>query len=192
MLEILTLFWIFFKIGLFTFGGGYAMIPLIQAEMVGRGYIDYDLMVDFIGISESTPGPLAVNMATFIGMNQHGLIGAFATTLGVVLPSFIIISLIAAFGGKALESLWFRRAFLGLRPVVVGLIVGVSVTLAIRSFLPNIILNELKFDLSSFRVQGLIVLVIIALLKFIWKVPPIRLILIAATLGILINLASTL
>lgn len=192
MLEILTLFWIFFKIGLFTFGGGYAMIPLIQAEMVGRGYIDYELMIDFIGISESTPGPLAVNMATFIGMNQYGLIGAFATTLGVILPSFIIISLIAAFGSKALESLWFKRAFLGLRPVVIGLIVGVSVTLAIRSFLPNTILNERTFDLSSFRVEGLIILVIIALLKFIWKIPPIRLILIAAALGILINLVSPL
>ncbi len=192
MLEILTLFWIFFKIGLFTFGGGYAMIPLIQAEMVGRGYIDYELMVDFIGISESTPGPLAVNMATFIGMNQYGLIGAFATTLGVVLPSFIIISLIAAFGSKALDSLWFKRAFLGLRPVVIGLIVGVSVTLAIRSFLPNTILNERTFDLSSFRFEGLIILVIIALLKFIWKIPPIRLILIAAVLGILINLVSPL
>jgi chromate transporter len=190
MLEILTLIWVFFKIGLFTFGGGYAMIPLIQAEMVGRGYIDYDLMVDFIGISESTPGPLAVNMATFIGMNQYGLIGAFATTLGVVLPSFIIISLIAAFGSKALDSVWFKRAFLGLRPVVIGLIIGVSVTLAIRSFLPNTILNERTFDLSSFRIEGLIVLVIIALLKFIGKISPIKLILIAATLGILINLIS--
>jgi chromate transporter len=190
MLEILTLFWVFFKIGLFTFGGGYAMIPLIQAEMVGRGYIDYDLMVDFIGISESTPGPLAVNMATFIGMNQYGLIGAFATTLGVVLPSFIIISLIAAFGSKALDSVWFKRAFLGLRPVVIGLIMGVSVTLAIRSFLPNTILNERTFDLSLFRIEGLIVLVIIALLKFIGKISPIKLILIAATLGILINLIS--
>jgi chromate transporter len=190
MLEILTLFWVFFKIGLFTFGGGYAMIPLIQAEMVGRGYIDYDLMVDFIGISESTPGPLAVNMATFIGMNQYGLIGAFATTLGVVLPSFIIISLIAAFGSKALDSVWFKRAFLGLRPVVIGLIIGVSVTLAIRSFLPNTILNERTFDLSLFRIEGLIVLVIIALLKFIGKISPIKLILIAATLGILINLIS--
>jgi chromate transporter len=190
MLEILTLIWVFFKIGLFTFGGGYAMIPLIQAEMVGRGYIDYDLMVDFIGISESTPGPLAVNMATFIGMNQYGLIGAFATTLGVVLPSFIIISLIAAFGSKALDSVWFKRAFLGLRPVVIGLIIGVSVTLAIRSFLPNTILNERTFDLSLFRIEGLIVLVIIALLKFIGKISPIKLILIAATLGILINLIS--
>lgn len=191
MLEILTLFWIFFKIGLFTFGGGYAMIPLIQAEMVGRGYIDYELMVDFIGISESTPGPLAVNMATFIGMNQYGLIGAFATTLGVVLPSFIIISIIAAFGSKALESLWFKRAFLGLRPVVIGLIVGVSVSLAIRSFFPNMLFNERIFDMTSFRVQGLIVLSIIALLKFIFKVSPIKLILIAAILGILINLVST-
>ncbi|MFP4178295.1 MAG: chromate transporter [Acholeplasmataceae bacterium] len=190
MLEILTLFWIFFKIGLFTFGGGYAMIPLIQTEMVDGGYIEYDLMIDFIGISESTPGPLAVNMATFIGMNQFGIIGAFATTLGVVLPSFIIISLIAAYGSKALESSWFKRAFLGLRPVVIGLIIGVAITLAIRSFFPNMILNERVFDPSSFRIEGLIVLTIIALLKSIGRISPIRLILIAATLGILINLIS--
>src|SRR3989339_815903 len=96
-LTLLNLFWIFFKIGLFTFGGGYAMIPLIESELVGGGYITSDLLYDFIGIAESTPGPVAINMATFIGMDQVGLLGAFAATLGVVLPSFLIILLIATF-----------------------------------------------------------------------------------------------
>ena len=98
-LALLKLFWIFFKIGLFTFGGGYAMIPLIESELVGKGYITVGLLYDFIGIAESTPGPIAINMATFIGIHVigeeyrilAGFVGAFATTLGVVLPSFIII-----------------------------------------------------------------------------------------------------
>ena len=79
MPEILLLFWKFFKIGLFTFGGGYAMIPLMRAEFVEGGYISEQLLIDFIGISESTPGPFAVNMATFIGMENGGFFGALLT-----------------------------------------------------------------------------------------------------------------
>ncbi len=104
MAELLLLFWIFFKIGLFTFGGGYAMIPLIREELVGGGFITEELLRDFIGISESTPGPFAVNMATFIGMDNAGLIGAFFATFGVVLPSFLILLLIARFGSKVLDQ----------------------------------------------------------------------------------------
>lgn len=186
-LELLTLFWIFFKIGLFTFGGGYAMIPLIKDEVVGRGYLDYDLMVDFIAISESTPGPIAVNMATFVGMSQYGLLGAAFTTLGVVLPSFIIISLVARFGTRMLDSEGFKHAFLGLRPVVIALILSVAVTLMVRTFLPNVRFAERLFDTSVFDWRGVAVMLLVGGTAFFYrKLSPIQLIVLSALLGIII------
>ncbi|MDX9692167.1 MAG: chromate transporter [Acholeplasmataceae bacterium] len=187
ILELLTLFWIFFKIGLFTFGGGYAMIPLMKSEIVGGGYIEIEMLYDFIGISESTPGPFAINMATFIGMNQHGLIGAFVTTLGVALPSFIIILLIASLGSKFLDSKGVKRAFLGLKPAVIGLILAVSIGLFIHALFPNIDLDTLSFDLSLFNWYGFAILSIIIFLSFIHKkISPIQIILVSAVLGMII------
>jgi chromate transporter len=192
LIEMLILCWTFFKIGLFTFGGGYAMIPLIQSELVGKGYIDIEVLIDFIGISESTPGPIAINMATFIGVTQfspfpYNVIGAIFTTFGVALPSFIVILLIAKFGDKLINSKAFNQAFLGLKPTVIGLIVSVSVMLAIRSFLPNIDLKALLFDTSGFRYQSLIILVLVGLFAtFYKKVTPFRIIILSALLGIII------
>ncbi len=187
ILAYLKLFWIFFKIGLFTFGGGYAMIPLIQSELVGNGYITAELLYDFIGISESTPGPVAVNMATFIGMNQLGIFGAVATTLGVILPSFIIISLIASLGSKFLESKIVNRAFLGLKPVVIGLIISVSVALIVHAALPNIDFHNLIFDFSGFNFKGLIILVIVGVVTIFYKkISPIKIILMSTILGMII------
>ncbi|MDY0294204.1 MAG: chromate transporter, partial [Acholeplasmataceae bacterium] len=120
ILELLKLAWIFFKIGLFTFGGGYAMIPLMESELVSRNLIDINTLYDFIGIAESTPGPIAINMATFIGneaMIQYGflarILGSVVITTAVALPSFIIILLIASFGSKFLESKFVKEAFTG-------------------------------------------------------------------------------
>ena len=100
----LLLFLEFFKIGLFTFGGGYAMIPLVEETVVARGWISESAFYDFIGVCESTPGPIAVNMATYVGSVQGqlangvfgGVFGSICATLGVVLPSFLIILAIAA------------------------------------------------------------------------------------------------
>lgn len=90
--KLLSLFWTFFKIGAFTFGGGYAMIPLIQREMAEKkGWISEKDILDIVAISESTPGPISVNSATFVGYQVGGVMGSFLATLGVVLPSFIII-----------------------------------------------------------------------------------------------------
>lgn len=185
--EIMTLFWIFFKIGLFTFGGGYAMIPLIRQELVGGGYITQELLIDFIGISESTPGPFAVNMATFIGMSQYGLIGAFATTLGVVLPSFIIILIIASLGSKFLESRGVKLAFIGLKPAVIGLIMAVSLSLIVHAIFPNIDFESQIFDFTIFNFKGLIIMSIVIVLSIFYKkITPIKIILLSAFLGIVI------
>ena len=96
--DLLVLFWTFFKIGLFTFGGGYAMIPLIEREIVDKkGWLDQSVASDMVAIAEATPGPIAVNMATFVGSQRCGMLGAFFSTLGLVLPSFCIIILISVF-----------------------------------------------------------------------------------------------
>ena len=95
MKMLLDLFMTFFRIGLFTFGGGYAMIPLIENACVSKKeWITHDEMMDITVIAESTPGPIAINCATYVGMKQKGLLGAIAATFGVILPSFIIILLI--------------------------------------------------------------------------------------------------
>ena len=91
----LKLLWTFFKIGLFTIGGGYAMIPMIKSEVVAVGWLTESELLDFMAISESTPGPFAVNVATFVGFNEAGVLGALCSTLGVILPSFIIILIVS-------------------------------------------------------------------------------------------------
>ncbi|WP_176239923.1 chromate transporter [Mariniplasma anaerobium] len=189
ILELLNLFWIFFKIGLFTFGGGYAMIPLIEEEIVGGGYITQGLLYDFIGIAESTPGPIAINMATFIGTNQHGVLGALAATIGVALPSFIIILLIATLGSKFLNSRIVNEAFKGLKPAVIGLILAVSFGLMVRGILPDIQFSKLIFAFSNFNYKNLIILGVVFIFVFARKkTSPVQIILISAILGMAVYL----
>ena len=98
MKEILKLFWIFFKLGLFTFGGGYAMIPQIKEVVIEKEkWLSEDEMLELLAIAESTPGPIAINMATYIGYQRKGFLGSLFSTLGVVLPSMIIIFIISLF-----------------------------------------------------------------------------------------------
>ena len=120
---IITLFLTFAKIGLFTFGGGYAMISLIENICVEqKKWITHDEMMNVTVIAESTPGPIAINCATYVGYKQKGFWGAIAATLGVVLPSFIIIYLISIFLNNFLEITWVVNAFKGIR-VAVGLLI---------------------------------------------------------------------
>ena len=118
----LELFWTFFKIGLFTFGGGYAMLPLIQEEVLAHGWVDNATLVNFVAVSESTPGTFAINMSTYVGSSQGGVLGAACATLGVVLPSFIIILIVA----KCYEAFKTNRivagCMSGIKPAAIGLI----------------------------------------------------------------------
>lgn len=123
MRECFRLFAIFFKIGAFTFGGGYAMLPFIQHEVCeAHGWISEDEMPDIIAISESTPGPLAVNAATFVGSRIAGFAGAAAATFGVVLPSFLIISLLSGLLNMYSDIRIVDHAFRGIRAGVLALI----------------------------------------------------------------------
>ena len=120
---LLDLFLTFAKIGLFTFGGGYAMISLIENSCVEKkGWITHDEMMNVTVIAESTPGPIAINCATFVGFKQKGLIGAIAATIGMVLPSFSIIFLISMFLDNFLEIAWIAHAFMGVK-IAVGILI---------------------------------------------------------------------
>ncbi len=122
--TLLSLFLTFFRIGAFTFGGGYAMIPLIQHETVEKkGWISDDDILEIVAIAESTPGPIAINTATFVGYKTCGVLGAFCATLGVVLPSFVIISIIACLLREFQDIKVVKYAFWGIRAGVLSLIV---------------------------------------------------------------------
>lgn len=123
MKKILELFWTFFKLGLFTFGGGYAMIPQIKEIVVEKKkWISEDEMLDIIAIAESTPGPIAINTATYIGFKQKKVLGSIFSTLGVVLPSLIIIYVISFFFDQFLANKYVAYAFVGIKAAVAFLI----------------------------------------------------------------------
>ena len=176
---LLTLFLTFFKIGLFTFGGGYAMLPLVQAEVPARGWLTEEGLIDFIAVSESTPGPFAVNIATYVGTETAGLAGAVAATLGVVLPSFLVILLVAKGYEKFRDSRLTRGVMTGLRPAVVGLIGAALVSVALTVFLPA---GVGAVEWALFGVSAVIFGVSLALL-FGAKLHPVAVIAVSAALG---------
>ena len=122
---LLKLFTTFFKIGLYSFGGGFAMIPLIQREVIERHkWIDEKDFLDMLVLAQSTPGPIAVNTSVFVGYKVAGTVGAIMATLGTVLPSFMVILLLALFFAEVRENRYVDAAFRAMRPAVVALIVA--------------------------------------------------------------------
>lgn len=124
------LFLTFIKIGTFTIGGGYAMLPLIQREVVGRNWLTKEEFIDIFAVTQSLPGIFAVNISIFVGYRLKKKLGALCCALGTVLPSFLIILAIALFFTHVRENIWIERAFKGLRPAVVALIVVPCLTTA--------------------------------------------------------------
>ena len=131
--SLIQIFGVFAKIGAFTIGGGYAMIPLIQAEMSRRGWISDDDLPDIVALSQSAPGVMAVNISIFAGHKLRGVKGSIAATLGSILPSFLIILAIAMFFTAFKDNPWVERAFKGIRPVVISLIAVPMVKMAQKS-----------------------------------------------------------
>ena len=175
----LKLFWEFIKIGAFTFGGGYAMLPLIQQAVLKNNWITEKQMVDFVAISESTPGPLAVNMSTYIGVTTAGIGGALAATLGVVMPSFLIILMISGCYKKFQDSNIVRGAMAGLQPAVVALIATALLSVA-----------GSVFDVKNlFTVDNLLSVVTVLMAGFLCyrKKHPIMVIGISALVGVLVS-----
>lgn len=189
MMIYLELFYEFFKIGLFTFGGGYAMIPLVREVVVDKNWLAEADFYSFIGVCESTPGPVAINMATYIGSVQGGILGSVCATLGVVLPSFLIILLIASILHKFTENKYFKNFIRGVKPIVMALILSTGILLLVECMGLNI--EQMTFDLEivSAIVFILIVGIYFGVLKlFKKKLSTIYLIIIAASLGIIFSL----
>lgn len=175
MRELLTMFGSFFKIGLFTFGGGYAMVPIIQREVIDhRGWVDRDEFVELLTLAQSAPGPIALNTSVFVGYKVRGYAGALAALLGVVVPAFTVILLVAIYFAQFRENVYVNAAFKGMRPAVVALIVSPIVSLSKG-------MGVWKYALAA----------VVAL--FVWwsGVSPIWLIIVAAAVGIAIELFNS-
>ena len=125
MRQLLEIFWSFLKIGAFTFGGGYAMIPLIQHEVIHkRRWIEERDFLDLLTLAQTAPGPIALNTAVFVGYKRRGYMGALSAILGVIVPSFLVILIVAIFFASIRDNVYVDAAFKGMRPAVVALIVA--------------------------------------------------------------------
>ncbi len=182
------LFITFFKIGLFTVGGGYAMLPFIQSEVLRLGWLTNEEIINFIAVSESTPGPFAINIATYVGSQMGGefgiaggILGSLCATLGVVLPSFLIILIIAAFFEKFKDNKIVVGCMSGLKPAVIGLIGSAVISIATTVFFP-VTITVSVFSTPQFYIS-LILLIAMAVLA-LKKVHPIIIICISAVVGI--------
>ena len=184
----LQLFLTFFEIGLFTFGGGYAMISLIREKALEFGWLTEEELLNMIAVSESTPGPIAVNMATFVGSTQGGIIGSLVATLGVVLPSFIIILLISALIRNFLKYKGVQAFLSGVRPCVVALILATAVTMLLSTLLGfTTVSGGFSPDIKGIIILAILVAIAIIFKKIKKKKPsPILMILFSAGLGMLL------
>lgn len=184
----LILFFEFFKIGLFTFGGGYAMIPLIKETVLKYGWISESSFYDFIGVCESTPGPVAINMATYVGSTQGGFLGSCCATFGVVLPSFIIILLVVTLLTKLLNHTYTKYFLSGVKPIIMALILSTGCILFAKS-IGYVNIHEFHFSWQSLVIFTILTLVYF-FTKFVLKkkLNAIFLILLSAVLGIVISI----
>lgn len=168
---IWQLFITFFRIGLFSIGGGYPMLSMIYQEIaVKNQWLSPQEVADMIAISQMTPGPIAINVATFIGYRQAGFWGAFFTTLGVILPSIMLMLLISLFYIRLRSKAWFYAIMTGLRPLVIGLIIAAAWFTAKSAFV---------------GIFGVIVFAVCFILSLKFKTNPILLMLLAAVAGII-------
>ena len=172
----------FLEVGCFSFGGAYAAIPLIRDVVLKYGWLEEETLLYFIGVCESTPGPIMINLATYVGSSQAGILGSALATFAVVLPAFLIILGVVAIMDKFMTNPWVKAAMNGLKPGVVGVILATGLSLIYSNIVP-----------TGIEWKALILTAVIAALKIGSKVirkkkiAPIPLIGISAALGILIG-----
>ena len=182
----LELFLTFFMIGIVTFGGGYAMLPMIQEQVALRwgDIIPEESIVNFVAVSESTPGPFAINMATYVGSRMGGVFGAFCATLGVVVPSFVIILIVARCYDKFRENKIVKGCMTGLKPAVVGLIANAVLGVLMTVFFPAGITLAVFTQVEFYVFAGVFALMLVLAFK---KVHPIIIICLSAVIGIAVG-----
>lgn len=172
----------FFEVGCFSFGGAYAAIPLIKDVVLRYGWLEEETLLYFIGVCESTPGPIMINLATYVGSTMGGILGSLLATLAVSLPAFLIILAVVAIMDQFMGNAYVKAVMSGLKPGVIGVILATGMTLILGNAVPG----------GSVDVQALVLTVLLAVLSFgsrlirKKKIAPIPLIGISAVLGILV------
>ena len=175
----LELFLGFLKVGCLAFGGAYGAIPLIKDIVLSNGWMKEEMLTYMIAVSESTPGPIMVNLATYIGSNQAGLLGSIIATTAVVLPSFFIILLVMVLFKKALKNKYFQAVLRGIKPSVIGIVLATGTTMVLK--------NGISGSYQPILIYAiLIVIMYLYSLYFKKKLSPILLIVLSAILGIVL------
>ena len=185
----LKLFLTFLEIGAVSFGGGYAMISLIREKCIMNDWLSESDIMNFIAVSESTPGPIAINMATFVGSSQGGFLGAVLATLGVVLPAFIIMMIIAVVMKNFIHNHCVRSIISGIKPVVTGIILATAILMTL-----SLIFGIQSFPVENpfFHQKAIVIFVVIFAIGSLYRllnkksISPIILIIISAMLGIIL------
>ena len=181
----LELFLAFLEVGLFSFGGAYAAIPLIRDVVLEHAWMSDEQIAYIIAVSESTPGPIMVNMATYVGSTQGGIFGAFLATFGVVLPAFVIILLIMVLLQNLLKNKYFQAVLQGLKACVIGIILATGLHMIVT----NCFETEGEMEINP---QAVIIMVVLLLILFLHKkitmkkLSPISLIAVSAVVGIVV------
>lgn len=179
---LLDLFWGFLKVGCFSFGGAYAAIPLIRDIVLSYGWLDDEMLTYMIAVSESTPGPIMVNLATYVGTSQAGILGAMIATLAVVLPSFLIVLIVTAILSKVIKNKFVQAVLRGIKPSMVGIILATGCWMIFKNLFDN--------TFAEISIRAVIITAILGVLFFgqkqIFKasISPIMLIVISAVLGV--------
>ena len=182
----LQLFFTFLKVGAFAFGGGYAMLSLIGDSVLQYGWMTEEELLNFVGVETVIPGPIAVNMATYVGYEQAGFFGALVATIGVVLPSFILILLVAVFIKNLLKYPPVKSFITSMRPALSGLILSVAITMALTVFFGMDSVNTATF---FFEPRVLAIFLSIIAISMTWKhfkkneISPILLVVISGLMG---------
>lgn len=181
----LELFLGFLKVGCFTFGGGYAAIPLIRDVVLSGGWLDDEMLTYMIAVSESTPGPIMVNMATYIGSSQAGILGALVATFAVVLPSFFIILLITALLKAVIKNKYVQAVLGGLKPCVIGIVLATGLYMVFTNLFGSV--SEFGVNIRAIIICAVLVIAMV-LYKLITKkkLSPIMLIILSAVAGIIV------
>ena len=175
----------FLKVGLFAFGGAYGAIPLIRDVVLSYGWLEDDMLTTMIAVSESTPGPIMVNLATYVGSSQAGFWGALIATAAVVLPSFVIILLITALLKKLLKNPYVQAVLRGLKPCMIGIILATGVYMILHNCLGSV--ADLSLDLTAVIMTAALAAIYFGSRKVLKNaISPIALIGISAVAGILV------
>lgn len=171
-MNLLNIYLSFAKVGLFTFGGGYAMLPLIESDIIQKhGWLSMAEFTDIVGIAEVTPGPIAVNSATFVGYKLAGIVGGLVATLGVITPSIVIVLALAALIERYAQTTMLSRIKAGMRPAVAGLIAAAAISVA---------------RVSVVEPRSIAVAAAAAVMTFVAKINPILVLAICGILGAII------